>query len=94
MPLSNKKRKIIETRALTAARSAGTPILLGELPGEESDFTFNAGALGVEVSELRRPAGSNCGIMRVTEESYHQEILELAQTERHAIPRKAAATCQ
>jgi len=70
MPLSNKERKIIETRALTAARTAGVPIPMGEIPGEEPDFKFNAGALAVEVSELVRQASSNDGIMPVAEEIY------------------------
>jgi hypothetical protein len=86
MPVSNEERKIIETRALTAARKAGVPIPMGELAGEKPDFTFNAGALGVEVSELLRPASSNYGIMPVEEETYHQEILEIAQTEYYADP--------
>ena len=80
------ERKAIETRALAVARSAGVPIPLGEIPSEEPDFTFNAGALGVEVSELLRPASSNRGIMPVAEESYHQEILEIAQREYYSDP--------
>jgi hypothetical protein len=45
-PKMNRKheKKAVETRALAAARSAGVPIPLGEIPGEEPDFTFNAGA--------------------------------------------------
>jgi hypothetical protein len=86
MPLANEEKKIIETRALTAARNAGVPIPTGEIPGEEPDFSFNAGTLGVEVSELLRPASSNGGIMPVAEESYHQEILQIAQTEYYADP--------
>jgi len=86
MPLSLEARKIIETRALTAARIAGVPIPKGEIPSEEPDFRFNAGMLGVEVSELLRPACSNGGIMPVAEESYHQEILQIAQTQYYADP--------
>ncbi|MGA8676642.1 MAG: hypothetical protein WB621_15610 [Candidatus Acidiferrales bacterium] len=59
---------------------------MGEIPSEEPDFTFNEGALGIEVSELLRPASSNHGIMPVAEESYHQEILQMAQTEYYADP--------
>ncbi len=80
------EKKAVENRALVAARNAGVPIPLGESPGEEPDFTFNSGALGVEVSELLRPASSNHGIMPVAEESYHQEILEMAQREYYADP--------
>ncbi len=82
----NHEKKAIENRALTAARRAGVPIPLGECPGEEPDFTFNSGALGVEVSELLRPASSNDGIMPVAEESYHHEILQMAQREYYADP--------
>ena len=80
------KMKATESRALAAARVAGVLIPLGEIPGEEPDFTFNGGALGVEVSELLRPASSNHGIMPVAEESYHQEILQMAQAEYYADP--------
>jgi hypothetical protein len=65
----NHEKKAIENRALAAARRAGIPIPLVECPGEEPDFTFNSGALGVEVSELLRPASSNDGTMPVAEES-------------------------
>jgi hypothetical protein len=81
-----REKKAVENRALTAARSAGVPIPWGEIPGEEPDFTFNAGALGIEASELLRPASSNFGIMPVAEESYHQEILQIAQKEYYADP--------
>jgi hypothetical protein len=80
------EQKAVENRALVAARNAGVPIPLGEIPGEEPDFKFDAGALGVEVSELLRPASSNHGIMPVAEESYHQEILRMAQQEYYANP--------
>lgn len=73
------EKKVIEARALDAARTAGVPIPLGGTPGEEPDFTFNEGALGVEVSELLRPASSNFGIVPATEECYHQEIIRMAQ---------------
>lgn len=77
---------MVEARALSAARSAGVPIPFGEVPSEKPDFTFNEGALGIEVRELLRPASSNYGIMPVAEESYHQEILQMAQTEYFADP--------
>jgi hypothetical protein len=81
MNKQRNEKKAIETRALVAARGAGVPIPLWEIPGEQPDFTFNEGALGVEVSELLRPASGNHGIMPVAEESYHQEILRMAHTE-------------
>jgi hypothetical protein len=79
MPLSNDAKKAIETRALTAARIAGIPIPLGETPGEEPDFRFNEGILGIEISELLKPASSNFGIVPAEAESYHQEIVQMAQ---------------
>lgn len=54
---SHQAKKIIETRALAAARRAGVPIPAGEIAGEQPDFRFStdAGTLGVEVTELLRP---------------------------------------
>lgn len=79
-------KKDIETRALAAARSAGVPIPSGEILGESPDFTCNAGTLGVEVSELLRPASSNHGIKPVAEESYHQKIIRIAHREYYSDP--------
>ena len=76
---SNDQKKIIETRALIAARKAGVPIPLGEVPGEEPDFRFTQNMLGVEISELLKPASSNFGIVPAEAESYHQEIVQMAQ---------------
>lgn len=79
MPRSNDQKKIIETRVLVAARRAGVPIPLGETPGEEPDFRFNLDMLGVEISELLKPASSNFGIVPAEAESYHKEIVATAQ---------------
>jgi len=84
VPPSNKERKIIETRALVAARDAGVPIPLGEIPAEKPDFRFNSNALGIEVSELLKPASSNFGIVHVEAETYHKEIVQLAQQQYYA----------
>jgi hypothetical protein len=87
MPVSNERKKIIETRALDAARRAGVPIPNGEEPGEKPDFRFRTetGILGVEVSELLRPASSNVGIVPAAAESYHQEITEMAQEQYYGV---------
>jgi hypothetical protein len=45
--LSDKKR--IEAWILNAAREAGVPIPVGEIPGEEPDFRSDTG-LGIELS--------------------------------------------
>jgi hypothetical protein len=84
VPRSNKERKIIETRALIAARDAGVPIPLGEIPAEKPDFRFNSNTLGIEVSELLKPASSNFGIVPAEAETYHKEIIQLAQQQYYA----------
>jgi hypothetical protein len=84
MPRSNEEKKAIETRALTAARKAGVPIPLGEIPGEKPDFRFNLNTLGIEVSELLKPANSNFGIVPAEAETYHKEIVQLAQQQYYA----------
>ncbi len=87
MPVSNEQKKIIETRALNAARNAGVPIPNGEETGEKPDFRFQTetGILGVEVSELLRPASSNGGIVPAAAESYHQEITQMAQEQYYGV---------
>jgi hypothetical protein len=79
MPLSYEERKIIEPRALVAARNAGVPIPFGEIAAEEPDFRFNSDSLGIEVSELLKPASSNSGIVPAAEANYRQEITRMAQ---------------
>jgi hypothetical protein len=84
MPRSNNQKKAIETRALVAARRAGVPIPPAETPGEEPDFQFNQGMLGVEVSEVLKAASSNFGIVPAEAESYHKEIVATAQEQYYA----------
>jgi hypothetical protein len=75
------KQKEIERWYLTTARNAGVPIPLEEISDEEPDFRFQrtGSALGIELTEVLRPASSNHGIRPVEEESFHQEIMEMAQ---------------
>ena len=75
------KQKEIERWYLTAARNAGVPIPLEEISDEEPDFRFQrtGSALGIELTEVLRPASSNHGIRPVEEDSFHQEIMEMAQ---------------
>lgn len=82
------EKKRIETYVLAAARDAGVPIPAGEIPSEEPDFRFNAetGPLGIELSELLRPASSNHGILPVAEESFHREIMQIAQKGYFSVP--------
>lgn len=77
----NVEKKRVEAYVLAAARKAGVPIPTGETPGEEPDFRFNdeTPALGIELSEVLRPASSNRGILPVEEESFHKEIISKAQ---------------
>lgn len=83
-----QKKKIIESYFLTRARAAGVPIPTGEICGEEPDFRFQTadGSLGIEVSELMRPASSNNGIVPVEQESFHEAIIRAAQREYDRVP--------
>src|SRR5229473_8160176 len=76
-------KKEIEQRVLNAARDAGVPIPDGGLVGEEPDFRFHtdAGDLGIDVSELLRPACTNHGILPLEQENFHAKILETARKE-------------
>lgn len=82
------EKKRIEQYMLAAARDAGIPIPIGEEPGEEPDFRFteNNPPLGVETSEVLRPASSNYGIVPVEEEAFHTEIIASAQRNYQADP--------
>src|SRR5882762_9704052 len=66
---------------LAAARKAGVPIPNGEIADEEPDFRFKdeIPALGIELSEVLRPASSNHGILPVERESFHNAIITKAQ---------------
>jgi hypothetical protein len=77
----NAEKKRVEAYMLAAARKAGVPIPSGETPDEEPDFRFNdeVPALGIELSEVLRPASSNHGILPVEQESFHKEIMTKAQ---------------
>lgn len=70
---------------LDAARKAGVPIPTGETPSEEPDFRFENPPLGIELSELLRPASSNHGILPIEEEAFHKEIIAQAQREYYEI---------
>ena len=87
-------KKDIEAWVLSAARVAGAPIPLGEIRGEEPDFTFNAepAILGIELTELLRPASCNGGFLPVAEEAFHQEVMRLAEKQYYQIP-DAIALC-
>lgn len=82
MPSNADEQKRIESWFLAAARDAGIPIPSGEVPGEEPDFTFQtkSGALGIELTEVLRPASSNHGISPVEEEAFHREIINTAKS--------------
>lgn len=77
----NVEKKEAERRVLIAARKAGTPIPDREIASEEPDFRFQsaAGALGVEVSEIMRPASSNHGILPAEAEAFHEGIMRKAE---------------
>ncbi len=77
----NAQKKEVERRVLIAARGAGAPIPDGEVASEEPDFRFQTagGALGVEVSEIMRPASSNHGILPAEAEAFHEGIMRKAE---------------
>jgi hypothetical protein len=77
----NAEKKRVETYVLAAARKAGVPIPNGEVADEEPDFRFNdeVPGLGIELSEVLRPASSNHGILPVEQESFHKAIITKAQ---------------
>jgi hypothetical protein len=82
----NAEKKRVEAYMLAAARKAGVPIPNGEIPDEEPDLRFNdeVPALGIELSEVLRPASSNHGILPVEQESFHKEIIAKAQQDYYA----------
>jgi hypothetical protein len=88
MARNSEEQKRIEVWFLTTARNTGVPIPPGEIPREEPDFSFHTetGALGIELSEVLRPASSNYGIVPVQEESFHREIIETAQRNYYSVP--------
>ncbi len=51
---------------LSAARKAGVPIPVGEVVGEKPDFWFTTdfGPLGIELSEVLRPAAATTVLCR------------------------------
>ena len=51
-----------------------------------SDFRRRAKRLGIELTEVLRPACSNHGISPVEEESFHREIIKTAQKQYYAVP--------
>jgi hypothetical protein len=77
----NAEKKRVEAYMLAAARKAGVPIPNGEIADEEPDFRFNdeVPGLGIELSEVLRPASSNHGILPVEQESFHKAIITKAQ---------------
>jgi hypothetical protein len=81
MRVKKTDKKSVEAYMLSEARKAGMPIPLGEVASEEPDFRFatDAGPLGIELSEVLRPASTNNGISPVAQETFHEEIMEAAQ---------------
>lgn len=74
-------KKEMEKCALNAARKAGAPIPVGEVEGEEPDFRFQKPPLGIDVSELLRPACTNYGILPLEQEKFRLRILETVRQE-------------
>jgi hypothetical protein len=81
MRVKKTDKKIVEIYMLSAARKAGVPIPVCGIAGESPDFRFatDAGPLGIELSEVLRPASANKGILPVKQVAIHEEIMEAAQ---------------
>ena len=79
--MTDQRKKSVEAWALEGARKAGAPIPAGEVFDEAPDFHFetDTGILGIEATELVRPASSNGGISPLAEEAIHQRIIRQAQ---------------
>jgi hypothetical protein len=83
----DEERKRIEAWFLSAARDAGVPILAGEVArgeeGKEPDFIIrgSTGSLGIELSEIMRPATGNSDFMPVEEASFHKRVTRMGQQE-------------
>jgi len=80
----DRLKKAGERRLLEAARAAGAqipPIPDGDLDDEKPDFRLDteSGTLGIELSELSRPACANYGIPPIFEEEFQREVLERAR---------------
>jgi len=73
-----RSKREMEQCALEAARKAGAPIPTGEIHCERPDFKFHA-PLGIEVSELLRPAYTNHGILPLAQENFQRDILDAAR---------------
>ncbi len=76
------QRKETERRALEAARSASPIIPLGEAQDfEKPDFKILTadGLVGIEVTELLPPAGSDSFSSPLAEKSFHAKVVHLAE---------------
>jgi hypothetical protein len=82
-------KKEIETRALEAARRVNALIPAGEIqPREKPDFTIESATelVGIEVTELLPAAASDSFSSSLAERSFHQKVIELAETEYNRTP--------
>jgi hypothetical protein len=87
MPTDEEKKRI-EVYMLAAARNAGVPIPTGEKAGLEPapDFIFENDGLGVELTELTRPADDEGGFVPTAEEAFHRELVKAAQEQHYSAP--------
>jgi hypothetical protein len=85
----NTSKKDTEKGALEAARRAGAPIPDGEIQDfEEPDFKIEtaSGLVGIEVTELLPPAGSDSFSSPLAEKSFHEKVVHLAEQEYNRTP--------
>jgi hypothetical protein len=83
-----KNQKEIEVYMLAAARRAGVPIPNSEKPGLEPapDFIFENDGLGIELTELMRPADDKNGFPPAAEEAFHREVLQMTHEQYYGAP--------
>jgi hypothetical protein len=82
-------RKEVERRALEAPRSASAIIPCGEVQDfERPDFKIltESGLLGIEVTELLPPAGSDSFSSPLAEKDFHERAVRLAEQEYNRTP--------
>ena len=85
---TNEEKKRIEAYMLAGARKAGVPIPTGERAGLEPapDFVLENGRLGIELTELTRPADHDGGFVPTAEEAFHKELVQLARQQYYGAP--------
>jgi hypothetical protein len=86
---SEISKKQIERRALEAARRACSILADGEIHDfEQPDFKMetSSGLVGIEVTEVLAPAGSDTFSSPLAEKGFHAKVVQLAEQEYNGAP--------